>query len=145
IAKQSLYPVFCCSSEKNMGSGRLMGFINDVCPSPADAPAARLEGGGTLKCDASGPTTIFIYKTVHENRVGNLSYFKVYSGTLHTSDELINANTRNSERFGSLSITNGKNRESVHELKAGDIGVTVKLKETHTGHTLNTKGTDRKI
>lgn len=145
IAKQSLYPVFCCSSEKNMGSGRLMGFINDVCPSPADAPPARLEGGGTLKCDANGPTTIFIYKTVHENRVGNLSYFKVYSGTLHTSDELVNANTRNSERLGSLSITNGKNRESVHELKAGDIGVTVKLKETHTGHTLNTKGTDRQI
>jgi elongation factor G len=145
LAKHSIFPVFCCSSSNNMGSGRVMGFINDICPSPIDRPEKPLESGGTLKCDSSADTTIFIFKTIHENRVGNLSYFKVYSGTLKSGDELINADNRNSERIGSIFTANGKNREAVPLLMAGDIGVTVKLRETHTNHTLNTKGVDRQV
>ena len=145
ITNQELYPVFCCSSTNNMGSGRIMGFINDICPSPADMPDAELEDGSTLACKSDGPTTLFIYKTVSEPRVGNVSYFKVYSGSIKASDELANANNRSSERFGQVFVANGKNRETVDVLKAGDLGVTVKLKNSHTGHTLNTKGTDRKI
>lgn len=145
IAKQELFPVFCCSATQNMGSGRIMGFINDVCPSPADRPPAKLADGGTLKCDPEDETTVFIYKTISEPRVGNVSYFKVYSGVLKAGDELINANNRNSERFGQLFIANGKDRQQVEELRAGDIGVTVKLKSSHTNNTLNTKGIDRLI
>lgn len=145
IAKQTFFPVFCCSASRNMGSGRVMGFINDVCPSPADRPDAPLVGGGKLKCAPNGPTSVFIFKTVHEPRVGNLSYFKVCSGILKTGDELINAANRGSERLGTLFLANGKNRENANELRAGDIGVTVKLKNTHTNQTLNTKGTDREI
>ncbi|MBK6389325.1 MAG: elongation factor G [Saprospiraceae bacterium] len=145
IAHQSIYPVFCASAKKNMGTGRIMGFINDICPSPAVRPAAPLEGGGSLACDVNDQTTIFIYKTLSEPKVGNVSYFKVYSGKLKSGDELINANNRNSERFGQLFIANGKNREPVDHLNAGDIGVVVKLKDAHTNNTLNAKGTDRKI
>lgn len=145
IAHQQLYPVFCCSSTKNMGSGRVMGFINDVCPSPLDRPAADLIGGGTLVCDPKTDTTLFIFKTVSEPRVGTLSYFKVFSGTLHSGDELINATNRTAERFGSIYIANGKERQNVNQLVAGDIGVTVKLKNTHTNNTLNVKGIDREI
>lgn len=145
IAHQSIYPVFCVSAKKNMGTGRIMGFINDICPSPADRPAAPLEGGGTLPCKSDDQTTVFIYKTISEPKVGNVSYFKVYSGKLKTGDELINADTRNAERFGQLFIANGKNREPVDILYAGDIGVVVKLKDSHTNDTLNTKGLDRRI
>lgn len=146
IAKQELFPIFCCSATRNMGSGRIMGFINDVCPSPADRPAAKLTNGETLPCDPNDDTTtVFIYKTISEPRVGNVSYFKVYSGTLKAGDELVNANNRETERFGQLFITNGKNRQQVDELKAGDIGVTVKLKNAHTNQTLDTKGDDRQI
>ena len=145
IASQEIFPVFCCSSIRNMGSGRIMGFINDICPSPADMEAADLEGGETLACSSDGPTTVFIYKTVSEPRVGNVSYFKVYSGSLKQSDELSNSNNRSSERFGQIFVATGKNRIASDELKAGDLGVTVKLKSTDTGHTLNTKGTDRLI
>jgi elongation factor G len=146
IAHQEIFPVFCCSSTQNMGSGRIMGFINDICPSPADRPAAKLqESEELLKCDSNGGTTIFIYKTISEPQVGNVSYFKVYSGTLNSSDELENAQNRSSERLGQLFVAEGKNREQVSSLKAGDIGVTVKLKNTHTNNTLNTKGTDRRI
>ncbi len=145
IAHQSIYPVFCASAKKNMGTGRIMGFINDICPSPADRPAAPLEGGGTLACTSDDHTSIFIYKTVSEPKVGNVSYFKVYAGKLKTGDELINAANRNLERFGQLYIANGKTREPVDMLYAGDIGVVVKLKDTHTNNTLNVKGQDRKI
>ncbi len=145
IAHQELFPVFCCSSTQNMGSGRIMGFINDICPSPADRPPKLLEDGNRLKCDSSDDTTIFIYKTISEPQVGNVSYFKVYSGILHSGDELVNSNNRGSERFNQIFEAEGKNREQVNELRAGDIGVTVKLKNTHTNNTLNTKGTDRNI
>lgn len=145
IAHQSIFPVFCASAKNNMGTGRIMGFIHDVCPSPADRPAAPLEGGGTLPCDSDDQTTIFIYKTITEPKVGNVSYFKVYAGKLKTGDELVNASNRNSERFGQLYIANGKNREAVDTLYAGDIGVVVKLKDSHTNNTLNIKGQERKI
>jgi elongation factor G len=145
IAHQQIFPVFCCSATLNMGSGRIMGFINDVCPSPAERPAAKLVNGGTLPCDANADTTIFIYKTVAEPRVGNVSFFKVYSGALRTGDELVNIDNRTTERFGQLFLANGKDRININELKAGDIGVTVKLKNTHTNNTLSTKGVDRKI
>lgn len=145
IANQQIFPVFCCSSTQNMGSGRIMGFVNDICPSPADRPAAELEDGKTLPCDANGDTTVFIFKTISEPKVGTVSYFKVFSGALHGGDELINASNRTAERFGQIFITNGKEREPVNELRAGDIGVTVKLKNTHTNQTLNPKGIDRKI
>jgi len=146
IAHQQIVPVFCCSATQNMGSGRIMGFINDVCPSPADRPDADLVGGGTLACKSDGPATVFIFKTISEPKVGLVSYFKIYSGVLKAGDELNNSSgNRTSERFGQLYIANGKNRDSVEELRAGDIGVTVKLKNTHTNNTLNTKGTERLI
>ena len=145
IAHQEIFPVFISSSVRNMGSGRVMGFINDICPSPADRPEATLEDGGTLACSTSDKTSIFIFKTISEPRVGNVSYFKVYAGKLSSGGELVNVETRNSERFGQIFIANGKNRTNINELRAGDIGVTVKLKDSHTNNTLNTKGTDREI
>ncbi len=145
LANQQIYPMFCASATKNMGSGRIMGFIHDVCPSPAERPAAPLSNGGTLTCDASGKTAVFVYKTMSEANVGNVSYFKVYSGTLNTGDDLNNGDTSTVERINQMFISEGKNRELVTTLKAGDLGVTVKLKNTHTNNTLNGKGSDVKI
>ncbi len=145
LANQEFYPVFCCSSSQNMGSGRLMGFLNDIAPSPAARPPAKLEGGGTLNCDDGGDPTIFIYKTMSEPKVGMLSYFKVYSGKVSTGDELFNNERRYSERLTQLYVCNGKNRVAVDELSAGDIGVTVKLKDSHTNDTLTIKGGDKQV
>ncbi len=145
IAHRELFPVFCASAQKNMGSGRIMGFINDICPSPADMPPAKLEDGGELPADPNDSTTLFIFKTVSEPRVGNVSYFKVYSGKIKSGDELVNANNQTTERFGQIFVSNGKNRQAVDELRAGDLGVTVKLKNSHTNQTLNSKGVNRKI
>jgi elongation factor G len=145
IAHQQIFPVFCASAEQNMGSGRVMGFINDICPSPAERPAAKLEGGGELACTVDETTTAFVYKTISEPQVGNVTYFKVYSGVLKAGQELVNAQTGQVERFGQLFLANGKERTPVTEVRAGDIGATVKLKNTHTNQTLNKEGTERKI
>jgi elongation factor G len=145
VANQQIFPVFCASATKNMGSGRIMGFIHDVCPSPAERPAAELEGGGSLKCDSKGKPSLFIYKTMSEPNVGNVSYFKVFSGTVNTGDDLVNTENGTAERFNQMFVSEGKNREIVSSLKAGDLGVTVKLKNSHTGNTLNVKGSDIKI
>ncbi len=145
LAKQEIFPVFCCSAHRNMGSGRIMGFINDICPSPADRPPAKLADGGTLSCEANEATSLFVYKTLSEPRIGNVTYFKVYSGKVKPGDELFNADTRDSERISQIYVANGKNRTSTDELCAGDIGVTLKIKETKTNQTLNTKGLERKI
>jgi len=145
IAKQEIFPVFCCSATSNMGSGRIMGFINDICPSPAERPAAELVEEGLLNCDPNGETCLFVFKTHTEPKFGQLSYFKVYSGKIKIGDEVYNVNKRQMERISQLFITNGKERQPVNELSAGDIGVTVKLKKTQTNDTLNEKGKEWKI
>lgn len=142
LANQQIFPVFCTSATKNMGSGRIMGFIHDICPSPADRPAAPLANGGSIECDASGKTSVFIYKTMSEPNVGNVSYFKVHSGVLHSGDDLFNNSNATMERINQIFISEGKNRELVNMLKAGDLGVTVKLKNSHTNNTLMVKGAD---
>ncbi|MFT6337554.1 MAG: elongation factor G [Halioglobus sp.] len=145
LANQEIYPVFIASSTKNMGSGRIMGFINDIAPSPADRPAATLENGGDLVCSTDNSTSIFIYKTLTEPQVGQVSYFKVYSGTLSSGDDLINSANSEHERINQLYVAEGKERTAVPSLSAGDIGVTVKLKNTHSNNTLNAKGVNRSI
>ena len=145
LAAQGFYPMFCCSSTQNMGTGRIMGFINDIAPSPADRPEAELDDGSTLKCDSNGKPAIFIYKTMSEPRIGQLSYFKVYSGKLSGAGEFHNSRNRSSERISQLYEANGKTRENIDALCAGDIGVTVKLKDAVTNDTLTDKGSSTRI
>ncbi|MFK7807794.1 MAG: elongation factor G [Saprospiraceae bacterium] len=145
LAEQQFFPVFITSAERNMGSGRIMGFINDIAPSPADRSAADLENGNELLCDSNGDTSIFIYKTISEPQVGMVSYFKVYSGSIKSGDELSNPRNRSSERINQIFVANGKNRTNADVLKAGDLGVTVKLKDALSNDTLSTKGVDHRI
>lgn len=145
LAKQQFFPVFVTSGLKDMGSGRLMGFIDDIAPSPAERPARKLENGGEISYDPADKSTIFIYKTSSEPQVGMVSYFKVLSGTLKPGDELINASNGETERISQLFLAEGKDRLPVNELIAGDLGATVKLKNGHSNNTLNAKGIDRKV
>jgi len=145
LAQQQFFPVFCCSSTQNMGSGRIMGFINDIAPSPAQRPPAEMASGSTLSCDPSVDPTLFVFKTLSEPKVGTLSYFKVYSGSVSAGQELYNQRTRSGERISQLFTSNGKSRENTDKLLAGDIGVTVKLKDVLTNDTLTIKGGDNLI
>ncbi len=145
LINQDIYPLFITAAKSNMGTGRVMGFINDIAPSPADRPPAKLEGGGTLECKTDGPNVLFIFKTMSEPQVGLVSYFKVYSGIIKSGVDLENKENRTIERLNQIFVTNGKTREQVDEIIAGDIGVTVKLKNSHTNNTLADKSVDVKI
>ena len=145
LANQDIVPVFICSSTLNMGSGRIMGFINDIAPSPAQCKPAKLVDGSDLECSSDGDTTIFIYKTMSEPQVGLVSYFKVYSGVLKSGQDLYNIKNGTTERINQIFVAEGKNRKQVDELRAGDIGVTVKLKNSHTNNTLGVKGKSKAI
>ncbi len=137
----SCIPVFCLSAARNMGSGRLMGFIDNVAPSSVDLPAAAAEEGNPLPCNAGGPPVIFTFKTTPGTQAGRVTLFKVMSGELTEGQELVNASTGATERIARLFIPEGKEQKAVDRLVAGDIGGTLKLKNTGTGQTLHAKGT----
>ena len=140
MINHDLFPLFCLSAERNMGSGRIMGFIDVVCPSANEMPPQKTRSGADLSCDANGPACIFVYKTVSEPHVGELSFFKVYSGTIRSGMELVNESTGVSEKLNQLFVVEGNKRSSVNELAAGDIGATLKLKNTHVNNTLHERG-----
>ena len=135
-----IFPLFCLSAARNMGSGRLMGFIDNVCPSANEMPPQKTMRGEDLPCTEAGPACIFIYKTVSEPHVGELSFFKVFSGIIKSGMELENESTNTSEKINQLFLVEGNKRVSVNELAAGDIGATLKLKNTHVNNTLHTRG-----
>ena len=135
-----LFPLFCLSAERNMGSGRLMGFIDNVCPSANEMPPQTAISGESLPCEASGPACIFVYKTVSEPHVGDLSFFKVFSGTIKSGMELVNESNGVMEKINQLFLMEGNKRMPVQELAAGDIGATLKLRNTHINNTLHIKG-----
>lgn len=140
-----LFPLFCLSAERNMGAGRLMGFIDNVCPSANEMPPQESVKGQMLPCDAKAPVCAFIYKAVSEPHVGELSFMKVFSGSLKTGMELINENTGVSERISQLFVMEGNKRINVNELSAGDIGATLKLKNTHVNNTLHERSADYEL
>ncbi len=140
MINHDIFPLFCLSAERNMGSGRLMGFIDNVCPSANEMPPQKTLGGADLPCNENGPACMFIYKTVSEPHVGELSFFKVYSGCIKSGMELENESTNVSEKINQLFLVEGNKRTTVNELCAGDICATLKLKNTHVNNTLHAKG-----
>jgi elongation factor G len=140
MMKHQLFPVFCLSAKKDMGTGRMMGFIDNVAPSAVEVPGLITEDGIEVPCDPNGPSRLFIFKTLVEPHLGRLTFFKVLAGEVVVGMELQNEKTATMERIGQLFIADGKNRNPVERLKAGDIGCTLKLKNTYINHTLNGKG-----
>jgi elongation factor G len=140
MINHDMFPLFCLSAIRNMGSGRLMGFIDNVCPSANEMPPQKTKKGEELPCNPNGPACIFIYKTVNESHVGEMSFFKVYSGTIKSGMELENEGTGVTEKINQIFFIEGNKRTPANELIAGDIGATLKLKNTHVNNTLHIKG-----
>lgn len=140
LIKRQIFPVFCTSAKNDMGTGRLMTFIDVVIPAPVEMPPITTAGGDQLNADPNGKTCIFVFKSLSEPNVGDMSFFRVYSGTVRHGMDLVNEQTGVTERLGQLFTVNGKKRAEVTELAAGDIGAVVKLKNTHVNNTLHDKG-----
>ena len=140
IQDQVFIPIFCTAATENIGAARLMDFISKYGSSPVDRATVQAENVNSeetvdVALDGSAPV-VHVFKTISEAHVGELSFFRVYSGSVSTGMDLQNTTRGNSERFGQMFLMNGKDRTSVPSLNAGDIGAVVKLKDTHTGNTL---------
>ena len=142
LVTRSIFPVFCVCAGKDMGVQRLMEFLGNVVPFVNEMPKVRNSRGEEVAPDSNGPQSIYFFKTGMEPHIGEVSYFKVMSGSVKPGDDLTNADRGSRERMGQIYACAGANRIAVDKLNAGDIGCTVKLKDVKTGNTLNGKDCD---
>lgn len=139
MRERRVFPILCGSASQNMGVDLLLNFISEVLPSPLEGTKLHASDDGkdvkrgVVPGDAPA---IFVFKTLVDPFAGRLSYFKVMSGALKTEAPLVNMRTNQTERLSHLSLPLGKQTIPIPELKAGDIGVVAKLKDTLTGDTL---------
>jgi elongation factor G len=145
MVKRDLFPVFCVSAKRNMGVGRLLEFVCNIAPAPSQVPMREIIQGKPVVMSESSPTSLFVFKTSLEPHVGEVTYFKVMSGKLTEGKDLYNTFNNGKERISQLFVTAGKTRNAVAELLAGDIGCTVKLKDTKFNQTLCEKELDLKF
>ena len=145
LITRGIFPVFCVCGGKSMGVRRLMEFLGNVVPFVSDMPKVRNTRGEEVPADSSAPTSIYFFKTGMEPHIGEVSYFKVMSGTVKAGADLTNADRGSKERLTAINVCAGANRQAVDELCAGDIGCTVKLKDVKTGNTLNGKDVENRF
>ena len=143
LVARSIFPVFCVCAGKDMGVHRLMEFLGNVVPFVNEMPKVHNTRGEEVTPDPNGAESVYFFKTAVEPHIGEVSYFKVMSGSIKVGDDLTNADRGSKERIGQLFACAGSNRIPVEQLNAGDIGCTVKLKDVKTGNTLNGKGVEQ--
>ncbi len=136
MKNHEIFPVFCLSALNNMGSGRLMGFIDNVAPAAGDLVQTQSVEGDDIICSPNQPTALFVFKTMHEPNLGQITYFKVKSGEVKQGDKLKVSRNDENEVLNQLYIMDGGTRHQVEKLSSGDIGATLKLKYTETNDTL---------
>ncbi|MGB8981555.1 MAG: elongation factor G [Anaerolineales bacterium] len=134
-------PVFCGSSLKNKGVQVLLDAVIDFLPSPLDVPPLKgtdvdREEVIELPPRDDAPLSALVFKIVTDPYVGRLAYFRVYSGVLSQGQMLTNTSKGRRERIGRLIRMHADRREDITEVRAGDIGAVLGLKETFTGDTL---------
>ena len=142
LIDRSIFPVFCVSAAKDMGVRRMMEFLGNVVPFVKDMPAPVNTAGEEIKPNSDGPLSLFMFKTTVEPHIGEVSYFKVMSGTLTPGVDLDNVSRGSKERIAQIYCVCGQIKTPVDKLCAGDIGATVKLKDVRTGNALDQKGID---
>lgn len=146
IRNRKVFPLLCSASGMNIGISSLMDFLVDYCPGPAEMGELKARSAGSpngvetlVKQDPQGQPSFFVFKTVSEAHVGELSFFRVCSGTITPGLDLVNETNGKGERLAQLYVMNGKDRKEASRLLAGDLGAVVKLKDTHTNNTLSSK------
>jgi len=147
IIGRTIFPILAAAATANIGASGFLDFAVNYLPSPADAPVLKAKFDGSdkevdIKCSADDPTALFIFKTISEPHIGDLSLAKVCAGKINSGVDLVNVQ-KGSERIGQVYELNGKDRKEVDAGLAGDIVALVKLKDTHTGNTLCAK--DRRV
>lgn len=140
MLNHELFPVFCLSGLQDMGTGRLMGFIDNVAPSAADLKPEQSVEGNPVICRPDQPPALFVFKTLFEPGFGRITFFKVKAGTVNAGDKFVNARNGQEEVLNQLFIMDGNKRTPIASLTSGDIGATVKLRHSETNDTLHAPG-----
>jgi elongation factor G len=145
MKRMELFPLFCVSSELNYGTQAVLSTIVDLMPSAYEMEEIHAftgaEGDATVEihCRDDAPVVAQVFKTAAEPHVGDVSFFRLFSGSIANGDEVFNATRQGTEKLNHLSIPLGRERNEVARLHAGDIGCIAKLRNTHTNDTLSTK------
>lgn len=141
VKNGTVFPVLSTSASLNIGTSGILDTMVQFMPSPADRPATvctRPDSDEEITLDhaPSAPLSALVFKIVSEAHIGELTYFRVYSGEIKAGADVFNASKHNNERFGQIYKTLGHDRREFDTIRAGEIGAAVKLKDTHTGDTL---------
>ena len=141
VASGDIVPLFCGSAEHSYGMRALLKKLVELCPSPAEAGGERVQRAGMEEEMHLSPSddetfSALIYKTASEPHIGEMSYFRVVSGSVSNGQEVKNGERGTVEKLNHLSVPMGKDRLEVAKLHAGDLGVVAKLKGAHTNDTL---------
>jgi elongation factor G len=144
MLRGELYPLFCGAPTETWGVRALLTKIVELMPSPQERPAEVARGRGDAIIELhnlnSEPFCALVFKTTSEPHVGELSFFRIFGGSVRNGQEVLNARAEQTEKLAHLSIAQGKERFEIDELRAGDIGVVAKLKDTRTNDTLSAAG-----
>lgn len=143
VQNADVYPVFCGAAHHNWGVRYTMSKMGDYMPSPVQGRKQMVQNAEgqevDLECNPQGPLAALVFKTIADPFVGRISFFKLYSGTLHNNDTVYNAVREKEERIAGLGIPLGQKPRQTDYLEAGDIGAVTKLAVTRTGDTLSTR------
>jgi elongation factor G len=142
LVELEAFPVLEGAATVPIGTDRLCDYLCEIAPSPADRPAVTVQAGDTTVEVAPDPTSrplVLVFKTVADPYVGQISVFKVLSGTIKADDHLINRRSGTDERLHGIFLLRGDKQEPVTEVVAGDIAAVAKLSGTETGDTLSPK------
>jgi len=141
VVAGNIFPLICGAATANIGVHQLLDVIVNVAPSPVDRPKIegvkpRTEEKISREVSVDAPLSALVFKTISEPHVGELSFFKVFSGSMKTGNEVLNSTKDSTEKIGQIYLMNGKNRKEIGQVNVGDIGAIVKLRATSTGDTL---------
>src|SRR5580765_4041951 len=136
-----LNPVLCGSAFKHKGVQKLLDAVVDFLPAPPEMPPVEGHTTDTFEHVSRRPTddepfSALAFKIMTDPYVGKLTFFRVYSGSVKTGDQVLNATTGNKERIGRLVQMHANKREEITEVFAGDIAAGIGFKKVTTGHTL---------
>jgi elongation factor G len=148
IAEATVYPVVCGSATGPIAVDRLANFITELAPAPADRPPMVVAAGDQtveVVSDAAGDPLAFVFKTIADPYVGQISLMRIRSGTLKPEMTLSNPRSGSDERLAKIATMIGKETELVDSAPAGDIIAVAKLSDTATGDTLAPKNKPVKL
>lgn len=145
LLNRDVFPLFCCCAKRNMGTGRVMGFLGNVAPNPLEANPPETVDGGTIELDTEGDPLLFVWKNSSESHVGDMLYFKSYGGMVSPGQDLMNHKTGSGVRLSGLYWVNGDKRLEADNIPTGDLAAAVKLKNTGVNDTLHPKGGEVEI